>query len=256
MSDTPNIGFPLLEQAQAQKEVTVNESLVILDALLGGVLSKSTTAPPGSPSEGDAYIVPSGASGVWASHVEDVAYFFGGVWNFLDPRVGTGHLVWVEDDAAFVQYGVGSPSGWSPASVSSVLSVNGYSGVVVLAASDFQGTGLDADAAGFRGVPQNAQTGNYTLVADDAGKHIYHASGAGSGDTYTIPANGSVAFEIGTAVTFINMDSNTVSIAITTDTLYLAGAGSTGSRTLAQYGVATAVKLTSTTWIISGSGLT
>lgn len=119
-----------------------------------------------------------------------------------------------------------------------------------------QGDGLDVDAAGFRGIPQNAQTGNYTLVAADAGKSIYHASGAGSGDTYTIPANSSVAFEVGTAVTFINMATDTVAIAITTDTLYLAGTGTTGSRTLAQYGVATAVKLTSTTWIISGTGLT
>lgn len=118
------------------------------------------------------------------------------------------------------------------------------------------GSGLDADRPGFRGIPQNAQTGNYTLVAADAGKHLYHASGAGAGDTYTIPANASVAFEIGTAVTFVNLDSNAVSIAITTDTLYLAGAGTTGTRTLAQYGVATALKVGATEWIISGTGVT
>lgn len=124
------------------------------------------------------------------------------------------------------------------------------------AATILQGDGLTADLAGFRGIPQNAQTGNYTLVAADAGKHIYHASGAGSGDTYTIPANGSVAFPVGTSITFINMDSNAVSIAITTDSMYLAGTGTTGTRTLAAYGVATAVKITSTAWIISGAGLT
>lgn len=124
------------------------------------------------------------------------------------------------------------------------------------AAAIVQGDGLTVDMAGFRGIPQNAQTGNYTLVAADAGKHIYHASGAGSGDTYTIPANGSVAFPIGTTVTFVNEDSNSVSIAITTDTMHLGGSGATGTRTLAQYGVATALKLTSTLWIISGPGLT
>lgn len=107
-----------------------------------------------------------------------------------------------------------------------------------------------------KGVPQNAQTGNYTLVLEDAGKHIYHANGAGAGDIYTIPANASVAYSVGTAITFVNMDSNSVSINITTDTMYLAGTGTTGSRTLAQYGVATALKLTSTTWLISGTGLT
>lgn len=119
-----------------------------------------------------------------------------------------------------------------------------------------QGDGLDADAAGFRGIPQNSQSGNYTCVAADAGKHILHPSGGGSGDTFTIPANGSVAYEIGTTITFVNLDSNSVSIAITTDTLTLAGSGTTGTRTLAQYGVATAIKLTSTNWLISGTGLT
>jgi hypothetical protein len=52
------------------------------------------------------------------------------------------------------------------------------------------------------------------------------------------------------------MAAANMTIAITTDTLYFAGTGTTGSRTLAQYGVATALKLTSTTWIISGTGLT
>lgn len=124
------------------------------------------------------------------------------------------------------------------------------------AAGIAQGDGLDADAAGFRGVPQNAQTGNYTTVAADAGKHIYHASGAGAGDTYTIDSNANVAYEIGTAITFVNLATDTVSIAITSDTMYLSGTGTTGTRTLAQYGVATALKVDSTTWIISGSGLT
>lgn len=108
---------------------------------------------------------------------------------------------------------------------------------------------------GFRHIPQNAQTGSYTCVLGDSGKEIYHAAAAGAA-TYTIPANASVAYPIGTCLVFTNMSTNAVTIAITSDTLYLAGAGTTGSRTLAQYGSATARKLTSTTWIISGSGLT
>jgi hypothetical protein len=111
------------------------------------------------------------------------------------------------------------------------------------------------NGVGYINIPQNAQTGSYTLVAGDAGKHIYHAAAAAAA-TYTIPANASVAYVIGTAVTFINMSTNNVTISITTDTLYLGGTGTTGSRTLAQYGVATAVKMTSTTWVITGSGLT
>jgi hypothetical protein len=111
------------------------------------------------------------------------------------------------------------------------------------------------DAVGFKNIPQNAQTGNYTLVLADSGKHIYHAVAAGAA-TYTIPANGSVAFPIGTAITFVNMSTTSISIAITTDTMYLAKDGTTGTRTLANYGSATALKLTSTTWLISGSALT
>jgi hypothetical protein len=108
--------------------------------------------------------------------------------------------------------------------------------------------------AGYMGVPQSAAatTGAYTIVAADAGEHIYSTATR----TVTIPANASVAFPVGTAITFIAATGTTVTIAITTDTLLLAGSGTTGSRTLAPFGMATAIKITSTSWIISGNGLT
>ena len=109
---------------------------------------------------------------------------------------------------------------------------------------------------GYLNIPQNSQSAAYTLVLADAGKHIFHPSSDANARTYTIPANSSVAYPIGTAITFINMTSQVVTIAITTDTMYLSSAGTTGSRSLAQYGSATAIKMTSTTWLISGSGLT
>lgn len=112
------------------------------------------------------------------------------------------------------------------------------------------------DAVGFRNIPQNSQSADYTLVLADSGKHIFHPSGDANARTYTIPANSSVAYPIGTAITFVNMTSQVVTIAITTDTMYLSSAGTTGSRSLAQYGSATAIKITSTNWLISGSGLT
>lgn len=111
------------------------------------------------------------------------------------------------------------------------------------------------NGVGYINIPQNSQNGNYTLVAGDAGKHIFHPSGQAAA-TYTIPANSTVSYATGTALTFINMSANAVTIAITTDTMYLASTGTTGSRTLAQYGTATAVKITGTNWIISGNGLT
>ena len=108
----------------------------------------------------------------------------------------------------------------------------------------------------FRNIPQNSQSAAYTLVASDAGKHIFHPVGDNNARTFTIPANSSVAYPIGTAITFINMAVANVTIAITTDTLTLSPAGTTGSRTLATNGSATCIKITSTEWLISGSGLT
>jgi hypothetical protein len=104
---------------------------------------------------------------------------------------------------------------------------------------------------------QTSASAAYPIVLTDAGKHILHPSADTTARTFTIPANASVAFEIGTTLTFINQHSGgVVTIAITSDTMRLAGAGTTGSRTLAADGIATAVKITSTEWIISGVGLT
>ena len=113
------------------------------------------------------------------------------------------------------------------------------------------------NAVGTRNIPQNSQSTAYTLVLSDAGKHILHPSADTTARTMTIPANSSVAYPIGTALTFVNQASaGVMTIAITTDTMRLAGAGTTGSRTLAANGIATALKVTSTEWIISGTGLT
>jgi hypothetical protein len=109
---------------------------------------------------------------------------------------------------------------------------------------------------GFLSIPQNSQSAAYTTVLADSGKCIYHPSTDANARTFTIAANSSVAYPIGTVIQFVNMTSQVVTIAINTDTLYLAGTGTTGSRSLAQYGVANAMKMTSTTWIITGSGLT
>jgi hypothetical protein len=113
------------------------------------------------------------------------------------------------------------------------------------------------NAIGFRTIPQVSQSADYTLVLADSGKHIFHPSADTTARTFTIPANGSVAYPIGTAVTFINQNgAGVITIAITTDIMRLSPAGTTGSRTLAANGSATAIKITSTEWIISGSGLT
>lgn len=108
---------------------------------------------------------------------------------------------------------------------------------------------------GFRQVPQRSSSANTTTVAADDGKHLYHPTSDNNARTFTIDSNANVPYEIGTCITFVN-DKNVLTIAITSDTLVWAQDGSTGSRTLAENGMATAIKVTTTRWIISGTGLT
>lgn len=147
-----------------------------------------------------------------------------------------------------------SGTDYAPAtSGSSILKGNGSGGFSnASAGTDYQA----ADAQLFSNIPQNSQSAAYTLVATDAQKHIYHPASDANARTFTIPANASVAYPVGTAITFINRTSQVVTIAINTDTLTLAGTTTTGSRSLAQNGIATALKDSTTGWLISGAGLT
>lgn len=110
---------------------------------------------------------------------------------------------------------------------------------------------VGADSIGYRGAPQNAQTAAYQLALTDNGKHISITTGG-----ITIPANSAAAFPIGATVVIYNNSGSSQSIAITTDTLRQAGTTNTGTRTLANYGLATCVKVASTVWAITGAGLT
>lgn len=86
---TTNLSLPLLAADQAQKHVTVNEALLVLDSLVFlALLDRSLSAPPGSPAEGARYLVAASPSGAWAGHAGDIAVFQDGVWVFLAPRVG------------------------------------------------------------------------------------------------------------------------------------------------------------------------
>lgn len=106
-------------------------------------------------------------------------------------------------------------------------------------------------------LPQNSKSAAYTTVLSDANRHIYHPGADTTARIWTIDSNANVPYPVGTAITFINDTSaGVITISITSDTLVLAGSGATGSRTLAANGMATAVKMTSTRWMINGAGLT
>lgn len=108
---------------------------------------------------------------------------------------------------------------------------------------------------GYRNVPVTVQNGAKTFALGDEAKAF--GKDNATAYTYTIPANSSVAFDIGTTITvFNNNATSNITIAITTDTLRLAGTTTTGSRTLAPFGIATLFKANATTWLASGPGLT
>jgi hypothetical protein len=170
-------------------------------------------------------------------------------------------LSWVTPAAGYSAPTLGSTSIASGATVSNVagLTINSTTiptSKTLIATDSTVSDATTATAArglGYMGLPQSsaATTGSYTVVAADAGEHIYSTATR----TITIDSNANLALPIGTAITFIAATGATVTIAITTDTLLLAGAGTTGSRTLSPFGMATAIKITSTSWIISGNGL-
>lgn len=111
-------------------------------------------------------------------------------------------------------------------------------------------------SVGFLSIPQNSQSTAYTTVLADSGKCVFHPASDANARTFTIAANASVAYPIGTVIQFINMTSQAVTIAINSDTLTWAQGGGTGSRTLAQYGVANVVKVASTQWLLTGTNVT
>jgi hypothetical protein len=100
MSDiTTHLLLPYILAAQAQKHVTHNEALRLLDAMVQlSVLDRDITSPPASPADGDRYIVASGATGLWAGWDLNVAYWVDGVWMRLVPRPGW--LAWIADEAS------------------------------------------------------------------------------------------------------------------------------------------------------------
>lgn len=106
---------------------------------------------------------------------------------------------------------------------------------------------------GYMDTPFNDQsTGNYSLALTDRGKFINLGA-----HTYTIPANASVAFPIGTTILLGNGNNGgNATLNITTDTLRWVPSNTTGSRTLSNFALVTLYKITSTSWWIWGFGIT
>ena len=159
MSDTTsNLLLPYILAAQAQKHVTHNEALRLLDGLVQlSVLDRDLTAPPGSPADGDRYIVASGGSGDWAGWDLNVALFTDGVWLRLPPRAGW--LAWVEDEGLLLVYDGAGWIGTTPAALQNMALL---------------GVGTTADAANPFSAKLNAALWTAKTVAEGGTGDLFY----------------------------------------------------------------------------------
>ncbi len=199
-------------------------------------------------------------------------------WAGITPGtgVGTALAVNVGSAGAFVTFNgaLGTPSsgtltnctglpsagvvtGTSGAAIPLLNGANTFSGLTTFSAGgDLTPASTPSTTSlGYLGAPQNIglDSGNVTLALTDCGKHIYHSDG--NARDLTIPANGSVAFPVGTVIAGVNENgAGVVTLKITTDTLRWGS--STGQRTLAANASFTLLKVASTVWRLTGDGIT
>lgn len=142
-----------------------------------------------------------------------------------------------------------------------------YARVYKVVASGGVVTSTEDHRAGTGGVHGHPDTPGRVIVSvsaartfaltDQGNKTFLHPSADTTARTWTIDANATVPLPVGTILHMVNQASaGVITIAITTDTMRLAGAGTTGSRSLAANGVCWAEKIAATEWIIHGTGLT
>ena len=147
MTDTANLGLPCIEGSQAQKHITHNDALRILDTLVQlAVLDRDLIAPPGSLAEGQCWIVKATATGAWTGHDNAVAAWQDGAWQFSTPQ--TGWLAYVVDEGALLAW---SGSAW----VDAMAALTSLNNMTLL------GVGTTADATN----PFSAKLNNILWVA-------------------------------------------------------------------------------------------
>lgn len=164
MDDTPRLSLPQIISGQALKHITHNEALMRLDALVqASVESSAVTAPPTSPLEGEAWIVPVAATGAWAGHGEEIAAFQAGAWRFYDPAPG-----WQVFDKATGTLCIFSGTGWI---------------AVAATGAGLPQLGINADADTTNRLSISADA---TLLSHDGAGHQLKINKAGSADAASV----------------------------------------------------------------------
>ena len=116
MSETTQLGLPLLQPSQAQKHVTVNDAMMVLDTVVQlSVKDSLLNAPPSLPLEGDRYIVGPAPTGAWSGMARQIGAWIGGAWVFYQPQDG-----WIAWDVVAAKALVFTLGTWQPLSSGSL----------------------------------------------------------------------------------------------------------------------------------------
>lgn len=181
MTTTPRIGAPLLALDQAAPETTVNAQATLFDAFAGAHFKdRDLTAPPGSPAQGDCYLVAASPTGAWSGQAGKIAIYINTSWTFITAKEG--FLFWVDDENILILY---DGAAWNTVGLSTgtfLLAANNLSDVAN-AATAAHNLGLGtADSPQFTGV-NLGHASDTTLTRTGAGdiavegNAVYRAGG-------------------------------------------------------------------------------
>lgn len=167
MANTTNLVLPLIDQNQSQKHVTHNEGLRALDAIVHlSVIDDALATPPGSPADGDRYLVAAAPTGAWSGQGGKFAGWQDGAWRFYAPK--TGWRVYIATKATVYVY---NGSAW--VSIASILQ-----NIALL------GVGTTADATNPFAARLNATLWTAKYAADGGnGDLIFKLNKETAGDT-------------------------------------------------------------------------
>lgn len=104
---TPRLALPLLAPGQAQKEMSHNEALTLIDIAVHGNIASAAAldSPPEEFEAGQCWIVGSDPEGAWAGHAGAIAGWTAGGWRFVAPREGM--RLWIDSEHGFAFYSNG-----------------------------------------------------------------------------------------------------------------------------------------------------